>query len=631
MAIIEIRRAIFKLSLISILVFGSHGIFSNVARAADEDEEDGKSHILRQYNIHADLSYDEVTTMDFEPVKPGKPAQNTSSFTDFPPNTDTAEVVEAWVTDPDGHRRTVPPEDIFTRSAPQPANERGFNAKQRITVVFPKVGPNARTHIVWKIQHKVPSLFGFNMVGGPLGPGRQDDLTNIIRLPPSVHLTWYADPGVTTTDVVQDGQRVITASFKNIPALRVGYSTVDYTEFRPRFMATTLDSLSDYGNRIFRQSEKPMDEETRAKIKALADTITGDKTGLDAAAAIHDWIRQNIAYTAVYLDPNDGWVEHPVDKILANGFGDCKDQVALMRALLASKGIRSERAIVWWGNRFNAAPIPLAWQFNHVILYLPDFDVFDNPTDKNAAFAALGVGLSSKQAVLVTERSKVVHLPAATPQTFWSKNDSVMTLSVDGDIEGTAAMDVSPNEALGFQAAIKNSGRENYLNRILAMNNQEGDGKLRVLVAKNWRDPLRLKAHWTSQNAIDVSEPEIYLPLESGFDPERLTQLAYNIRNDVRVAPLFMAAALTSWQFTYVLPASFRVKHMPEPVHLANRAGRFDSEVTVDGNRIVVKRSFAPNQTVTPPSEYPDLRSLMVAAVKAGHSHAILQRQKLGE
>lgn len=446
------------------------------ARAEDEDE-DGKSHIVHEYTIHADLTYDELTTLDFEPVKPGKPAQNTSSFRDFSPDTETADVVEAWVTDPDGTRRTVPPEDIFKRSAPQPANEPGFNAKQRITVVFPKVGPNARTHVVWKRQFRVPMLFGFNILDGAIAAAKLDDLTDIIHLPPNVALKWYADPGVTTTDVVQNGERVITASFKNIPALKVGYSTVDYADFRPRFMATTLESLSDYGNRIFRQSEKPMDSEMSAKVKALADSITGDKKGLDAAAAIHDWIRQNIAYTAVYLDPNDGWVEHPVGKILENGFGDCKDQVALMRALLAAKGIRSERALVWWGNRFSPAPIPLAWQFNHVILYLPDFDVFDNPTDKNAAFSALGSALTSKQAVLVTKQSKVVQLPAATPKIYWNTNDSTIMLSADGDIEGTTTMDVSPNEAVAVQGSMKNITRDNYLARTLAMNNQEGDGK----------------------------------------------------------------------------------------------------------------------------------------------------------
>lgn len=147
-------------------------------------------------------------------------------------------------------------------------------------------------------------------------------------------------------------------------------------------------------------------------------------------------------------------------------------------------------------------------------------------------------------------------------------------------------------------------------------------------MAKNWRGPMRLDAHWTSQNVIDMTEPEIYLPLESGFDPDRLTQLAYRIRNDVRVAPLYMQASLATWQFTYVLPKGFHAKQLPKAVHLANKAGRFDSEVTLKDGQIVVKRSLTTNQTIYQPPDYPPLRELLVAAVKAGHSHAILQRSE---
>jgi hypothetical protein len=628
-----LRRTPSFFCVTSLLAFALHGVFSSPAWAND-DEDKGKSHVRYEYYLHADLTNDELVTVDKQPVKAGKPLQNTSLHRDFSPATETLALQEAWVSEPDGSRHTVPPEDIFTRSAPQPADAPGFNARQRITVVFPRVGPSARVHIVWKVQHLVPQLFGFNLLEGALTQGKLDDMTVILHLPPNLPLKWYADPVVATTDVIENGERVITASFKAIPEMKIGYSTVDYKQFRPRFMATTLTSLDDMGNRIFNEAEKPKNSGGNAKsktqIKTLADKITGDKTGLDAAAAIHDWIRENIAYVAVYLNPNDGWVEHPVDKILANGFGDCKDQVALMRALLAAKGIRAERVAVEWGRLFAPMPLPVAWQFNHVILYLPDFDVFDNPTDKTAAFGALGDHLTAKQALLIDHDSKVVQLPAQTSKTFWSKNHSVITLTAEGNVEGQAVVEVSSDEALHYKARINSRGRDNYLNSILAMNNQEGDGTLRMLEPKTWREPLALKAHWTSQNYVDVNDPDIYLPLESGFDPERVTQQAFNIRNDVRVAPLLLGAQGSEWQFEYDLPAGFTVKHLPAPVHLANTAGRFDSEVTAHGNQIVVKRSFVSNQVVYQPRDYPDLRVLLVAAVKAGHSHAILQRQKLG-
>jgi len=628
MSLLPWRAKWLALMLVLVSVAGSGQAF------ADDEEDEDAYRARHEHIIHADLTYDEVYTVDRKPLNAGHTLGDTSSYEEFSPDTESLEVTEAWVTDADGTRHEVRPQDIFTRSAPQAANEPGFNSKQRITVVFPRVGPGAETHLQWTFRHKQPEMFGINLFEGP-GRDRVDDLVVTITLPPSLPLKWHADPGIITTDTVKDGSREITAHFKDIPTMNIGYNTVANSEFRPRFMATTLQSLADYGNLIFAASETTPTPQDAARVKALADSIAGDKKGLDAAAAIHDWIQQNVAYAAVYLNPNDGWVEHPVGKIIDNGYGDCKDQVALMRALLAARGIRAERVVVNWGDRFTPAVLPIAWQFNHVIIYLPDFAVFDNPTDQTAPFAAIDEGLSGKQAVLVAKNSRTVRLPPATPATFWERNESTLTLSPDGSIAGEAEVSASPTNAEDYENSIKKQGKDNFLHRFLANNNQEGDGSLSLHDPETWRDPLTLKARWTAQNYVDLSEQDIFLPLESGFDPNRLTALAHRIRNDVHVAPMLFSAFSNRWHFTWTLPQGITVKHLPAPVHIANKAGRFDSEVTSTttekGQQITLTRSFISNQTVYSPAEYPDLRELLTAAVKSGHAHAILTRGGQGE
>lgn len=628
MSLLQWRAAFPALMLVLLSVAGSGQAF------ADDEEDENVQRARDHYIIHADLTYDEVYTVDRKPVKAGQTLGTTSGYEDFSPDTESLEVTEAWVTDADGTRHEVRPQDIFTRSAPQGNDEPGFNTKQRITVVFPRVGPGAETHLQWTFHRKQPEMFGINIIDGP-GRDRVDDLVVTLTLPPSLPLKWHADPGIVTTDTVKDGSREITAQFKDIPAMNIGYSTVAYSEFRPRFMATTLQSLADYGNRIFSASETTPTPQDAARIKALADSIVGDKKGLDAAEAIHDWIRQNIAYVAVYLNPNDGWVEHPVGKIIDNGYGDCKDQVALMRALLAAKGIRAERVVVNWGDRFTPAVLPIAWQFNHVIIYLPDFAVFDNPTDQRAPFAAIDEDLSGKQGVLIAKDSRTVRLPPATPATFWDRNESTLTLSPDGAIAGEAEVSASPTNVGDYENSIKKQGKDNFLHRILANNNQEGEGSVSRQEPETWRDPLVLKARWTAQNYVDLSEQDIFLPLESGFDPNRLTSLAHRIRNDVRIAPMRFGALSNQWHFIWALPQGITVKHLPAPVHIANRAGRFDSDVTSaatdKGQQITLTRSFISYHTVYSPADYPDLRELLIAAVKSGHAHAILMRGGQGE
>ena len=85
------------------------------------------------------------------------------------------------------------------------------------------------------------------------------------------------------------------------------------------------------------------------EIAALAARIVGDRTGLEAARAIYDWVSVNIRYIALTLNPNDGWVPHPAAEVLAAGYGDCKDHAVLMQALLAARGIVGQAALVQWG------------------------------------------------------------------------------------------------------------------------------------------------------------------------------------------------------------------------------------------------------------------------------------------
>lgn len=86
---------------------------------------------------------------------------------------------------------------------------------------------------------------------------------------------------------------------------------------------------------------------------------------------------------------------------MRNGYGDCKDYVVLMQALLKAKNIDSSAVLVDWGQMYQNLPLPMASQFNHAIIYLPAFNIFANPTDKNASFGELDASLR-KQIYLST-------------------------------------------------------------------------------------------------------------------------------------------------------------------------------------------------------------------------------------
>ena len=89
----------------------------------------------------------------------------------------------------------------------------------------------------------------------------------------------------------------------------------------PQFIATTLPNLEEIGT-ILHRGAIGRAEPTPA-IAALAAHIAGDRSGLDAARALHAWVAANIRYVAVCLNPDDGYIPHAAAEILKAGYGDC--------------------------------------------------------------------------------------------------------------------------------------------------------------------------------------------------------------------------------------------------------------------------------------------------------------------
>ena len=163
-----------------------------------------------------------------------------------------------------------------------------------------------------------------------------------IAIPADVRLQWRSRDMLPVTDTTDDdGIRHIVARMKPVTAQDPERNGVSETDFLPVFVATTQPNMEAIGAQDHRQSEGKTD--VTPEIAALAQEIAGDRTGLDAARAIYDWVAVNIRYVAVYLDVNDGWIPHSATEVLHNGYGDCKDHVAIMQALLAARGSRPRR------------------------------------------------------------------------------------------------------------------------------------------------------------------------------------------------------------------------------------------------------------------------------------------------
>ncbi len=580
---------------------------------------------IARYEVHRDLTWVLVEEVDVTLfTQRGIHANDRSALT-FYPDKQTLEPVEAWVDQPDGTRVTVPASGIFTRPSAAAQSAPGFVNSLTTTVLFPQLREGSRTHVVWRRTQKTPGLFGFNVRDEADYQWDTGVDETRITIPADVDLHWRAR-GVEVTDRTENGIRRIAARMHDLPGEEVEPMMVATADFQPVFEATTLPDMAAIGAIVYRESKDRA--AVTPEISALAARIAGTRTGLDAARAIYDWVASNIRYIAVYLSLDDGMVSHSATEVLHAGYGDCKDYVVLMQALLAARGIASVPASIEWGTRY-ADPVSWApYFFNHRIIYLPDFQHFANPTDRYADFDALDRRLSGKLAVLATPEGEVIRTPASTPEQNRYRMQSHLTLTPDGTIHGTASYQMSPNTEESARALVSStSSMTDLAERLLERTLEGGFGTMTAGDPHDLSRPFTLSASWHSAHAVNTQGDRIYLRVPAG--PDLLPpgfERAKIAPTGKRRHPELADAREQEWETVISLPPGLRVEHLPDDVVLDTSVGHYAAHYTHIGNDIVVARTLVIELDVVEVASYPVLERLLYAALVDARAILVLGR-----
>lgn len=533
----------------------------------------------------------------------------------FSPGKQTVELVEAWVDQPDGTRVPVAPSSVFTRPSAASQSAPGFVETLTTTVLFPQLVPGSRTHVVWRVVQTTPDLLGFNVMNiNEFDWDTVRDETRI-RLPADMPFQWGARGGFVVEDRTENGTRHIVARIENTKARSAEPGMPSMTDFMPVFVGSTLTDLAQIGAILHRASAGRA--EPTPEIAALAARIVGERTGLDAARALHAWVTANIRYVAVYLSPDDGYVPHAAAEVLKAGYGDCKDYVVLMQALLAARGIEAEMAVLNWGNRYEDLPAPSAWFANHAVLYLPAWNQYVNPTDRYAPFDALDRSLSGKRVVRATPAGVVDRTPPATPAANRYAYSAQLRLRPDGTLVGRATFDLSPNTETTVRRGLAEAASPADLaQRILVQSPEGGHGTFRSSDPRDLLTPLQLSASWQSPQAVNPQGRDITMRVPDGpslYNPaDQRPRLS---RGTPRTLPVLGDVVDQTWQTSIALPAGLAAVRLPSDVDVQTEAGRYRAEYRHEPGAVTVTRHLVIDQQVIPAEAYAALEKLLYAPV----------------
>jgi hypothetical protein len=264
-----------------------------------------------------------------------------------------------------------------------------------------------------------------------------------------------------------------------------------------------------------------------------------------------------------------------------------------------------------WTNQMQPLPAPSGRAFNHVIGYLPDFDVFLNPTDGFARFEDLDMLLSGKMAVLATESGEVRQTPASKPGNNLYRLEAQMALAADGSITGKSVAEFSPRTGSEIRRRI--AGSDVHPNLMLAETPEGGFGRLDLLTQlRDLTRPFRLDAHWISPQAVAMND-QAYFFVPIGIDFQSPFGMRDYLSAGTRRFPLLVGVRDSRWQYEVDLPDGYSLADVPADVAFDNAAGRYQARYELAEGALKVERQFVLNQDVYGPDQFSAFQDVVYA------------------
>ena len=460
--------------------------------------------------VRTDYTATDVFTERFKILTPSAIATQSQQQLSFVEGMQTLETVEAFTEKADGTRVPVGSANIITRDAASTQVTYTRDQKQR-TVIFQNVQVGdtlVMTHRREIRQTLFPGQFFYSDIFRRSLPFSSAQV--IVEVPNDLDLR-VSTIGTGLNDRIEevDGVRRHTVTLSPQAYLPEEVRAVSPVDRDPLLLISTFNSYEEMGL-AYGAAALPKAVVT-PEIVALADDITkGVADRRLQAAAIDAWMKKNIRYVAVFLSlgrvvPNDAV------SVLSNRFGDCKDKATLMSALLAAKGIASEAALINLGGIYTLPEPPTLTALNHVILYLPEFDLYDDPTQNFAAFGLLAVETYDKPVVRVgTNGAILAHTPVMKPEDHTNHAATIINVAADGTVTGQTEESGTGVFGMVLRFAgsnVQTLGHEVISQRQLQSFNTPGIGRYDLGNSSETTDPVTIKSRFTLSQRFKPSTP----------------------------------------------------------------------------------------------------------------------------
>lgn len=406
--------------------------------------------------------------------------------------------------------------------------------------------------------------------------------------PQNINLLAYSHGMEGTRNILPDGRVEYSYTFKQEKAYPPEPGRVQLSDFAPGLQFSNYASYQDLGS-TFQKLIQPKTEVT-AGIQDLADKLTASTTDKRAKAKIlYEWVSANIRYVGVDVG-SSGFEPHYAEQILANRYGDCKDHVTLLESLLLAVGITSTPALI---NLSDAYKLPqlAGTQFDHVITYIPDWELYLDSTAQFAEFGTLPESAQGKPTIL-TRTGSIHSTPVSNANADYTMTVTQLKLQKNGGFIGNTRYQphgAFSSSSRSAQFSNEDQDDQTVTDTLLSRFGETGTGELRH------GNPVDLANEWQVESSF-MLDPIINLPGPSAFVIPTGVSPGY-IRSKMKYRPYenrrfpYVCGSVQHTERTeIVIPKGVKVRSFPTGTNIKIGPRSYKSTYKFSGNRLITER-----------------------------------------
>jgi transglutaminase-like putative cysteine protease len=329
-------------------------------------------------------------------------------------------------------------------------------------------------------------------------------------------------------------------------------------------------------------------------IEALARQLTeGAKDDREKTQRLYDWVRKNIRYVATYIG-NGGWVPHEAAWVLENRYGDCKDHVVILEALLHAVGIESSPVLISAGSSDYSLPaVPILF-FDHEISWVPSLDLFLDATADTVPFGLLPANEQDKPVLVIYREHNPYRSPMDGPENAEIIRTTRITVFANGSADRQTevqAMGIASVWARDWYQGLGKGKENEWAKAQLKSQRLTGTADLALI-----NDDEHRSVTYRNTQHIDnfLNEEEIGV---MGLSPTvavpiSLTSFLGRFYDHERTRPGVCRPIRVTDRFSVHFEPGISLLRLPRNRHIQAGDVRFDASFSQSGNTITAQRSF---------------------------------------